>query len=373
MAEQGAEPLPVTVVVAAFEQPVLLRRALESVARQRPRPPAELIVVDDGSRDETALVAAELGARVVRHPSNLGATEARNSGIRASSQPWVALLDHDDEWLPHHLATLWELRDGHVLVAASALWCGADPCDDRLHCLPPPAPLVLRSPAPLLYPGNLIALSASMVRRDALLAVEGFVESHGVADLALWVRLLEHGTAVLSPTVTLLYHLHERQTSRDVHAMQAAHLSVAMSFAGRPWWSRALIERWRGRTAWNNLRSALRRRQLRAAARHAATIAARPARARGAVEAWVLSARLRRRSATVARDGGPSVAVLGTPRQLERARLELDGRPLVDLTGRGRAASLVRLARRPSAIAYVDSARQARLLRLFGVHVVGNA
>ncbi|MGH2797041.1 MAG: hypothetical protein ACRDM0_05025, partial [Thermoleophilaceae bacterium] len=220
---------------------------------------------------------------------------------------------------------------------------------------------------------NMIALSATMVRRDDLLAVNGFVQSHGVADLDLWVRLLERGTAVVSPTLTTLYHLHERQTSRDVRAMQAAHLSVATSFAGRPWWSRALVERWRGRTAWNNLRSALRRGRLREAALEAAVIAARPARARGAAEAWFRSGRLRRRSAGVARDGCPSVAVLGGPGQLELARRELEGRPVVDLTGLGRAAALIRLARRPSGVVYVGSAGQARLVRLLGIEVARNA
>ena len=68
-----------------------------------------MIVVDDASTDDTAEVAEAFGAQVIRHERNLGAAAAYESGLRAASHEWVALLDDDDEWLPHHLE--------HALVA----------------------------------------------------------------------------------------------------------------------------------------------------------------------------------------------------------------------------------------------------------------
>jgi glycosyltransferase involved in cell wall biosynthesis len=301
------DELPVSVVIAAFEQPDLLERALASVAAQQPRGPAEILVVDDASRDGTAEVAERIGARVIRHPRNLGSTAARNAGIAAATQPWLALLDQDDEWLPGHLAHVWSLRRGHLLVASSALRYGAGTRRDVLHGPLTRGPVVLRSPAALVYPGNCIPLSATLLRTEAVREAGAFVHGHGVADLDLWIRLLERGTAVVSPRVTVLYRVHPAQVSQDHRMMQEAHLSVAASYAGRPWWSPDLVERWRAAAAWNNVRGAVRRGRLGEAARHAACIPRHPQRVRGLVEMWASRARLRRRSARFVRDGGEAV------------------------------------------------------------------
>ena len=96
--------LPVTVVIPAWNRARELPAALASVARQTAQP-AEVVVVDDGSTDRTAEVAAAHGARVVRHEENRGVSAARNSGIAAASHDWIAFVDSDDEWLPRHLQT----------------------------------------------------------------------------------------------------------------------------------------------------------------------------------------------------------------------------------------------------------------------------
>src|SRR3954464_2844452 len=98
----GREPttIPVSVVIAAYNRADMLRRAIASVRAQRPAVPAEIVVVDDASSDATADVAEVLGATVVRHPVNRGESAARNSAIEAAAQPWIAVLDSDDEWLP---------------------------------------------------------------------------------------------------------------------------------------------------------------------------------------------------------------------------------------------------------------------------------
>lgn len=69
-------------------------------------PPLEVIVVDDGSTDETERVVRELGSelvRYVRQPQRTGAQAARNRGIREARGDWIAFQDSDDEWLPDKL------------------------------------------------------------------------------------------------------------------------------------------------------------------------------------------------------------------------------------------------------------------------------
>jgi cellulose synthase/poly-beta-1,6-N-acetylglucosamine synthase-like glycosyltransferase len=114
--------LPVCVVIPAHNRAHQLPRCLASVWAQHPRGPEEVIVVDDHSTDDTAAVAASLGARVIRHSENRGASAARNTAIAASNCAWLAFLDSDDEWLPHHLSHLWEIKGDHALVGGSFLW-----------------------------------------------------------------------------------------------------------------------------------------------------------------------------------------------------------------------------------------------------------
>jgi glycosyltransferase involved in cell wall biosynthesis len=291
----ASRTLPISVIVPAYQRSAVLPRAIASARAQR-LPAAEVIVVDDGSTDATARVARALGARVVRHEHNRGTAAARNTGVRAATQPWLALLDSDDEWLPDHLAAAWHLHGEHVLVATSALrWDGTQ----GRHGVHGPAgrtPVVLRSPSPLVFPGNFLPASGILVRRDVVLAVGGFRPPDAVEDLDLWLRVLERGTGVATPAVTVVYHVHESQSSRDATAMQARHLLVANRCSGRPWWSPVLVERWQATATWNNVRSSVRRRRAREAARDAAWIAARPRRIVAVARGSIFRARLRRRS-----------------------------------------------------------------------------
>jgi glycosyltransferase involved in cell wall biosynthesis len=115
---------PVTVVIPAFNAAGHLDRALASVESQTV-PPAEVIVVDDASTDDTAEVAARweqrLPLRVIRCSVNGGIGVARRCAIEAATQPYIANLDADDEWLEHHLATVLPLLGDSTIVATRCL------------------------------------------------------------------------------------------------------------------------------------------------------------------------------------------------------------------------------------------------------------
>jgi GT2 family glycosyltransferase len=328
-----------------------------------------VIVVDDRSSDATGDVAADLGAKVIRHDRNRGPAAARNTALASASQPWIAFLDADDEWLPRHLMWLWAERGDHVLVANSALRCGSDPANDIVHGPPGPQLLVLRDPRQLVFPGNIVAVSAAMARREIVEEVGGFRRPDGTEDLDLWLRLLELGTGLLRPTVSVIYHQSAGQLSSDRRRMQQQHIAVAQRFRGRPWCSESLIERWRGLAAWNNVRAALRRRRLRDAIRSARWIAKRPSRLRGALEAGVMKARRNRRSGRIGRDGNDSIAVLPWSRATRAQALKyLNGHPIVDLgSDRGQIAAYCHLLWRPPAAAVAGSSLEAILLRAAGV------
>lgn len=92
----------VTVVIPHFERETLLQQALESVVCQT-EAPAQIIVVDDGSRRPPAELCRRYGARLLatEHTGKPGA--ARNRGAEVAETPWLAFLDSDDVWLPEKL------------------------------------------------------------------------------------------------------------------------------------------------------------------------------------------------------------------------------------------------------------------------------
>ena len=366
-ASANGAALPISVVIPAFNREDMLPRALASVARQTSAP-AETIVVDDGSSDRTGEAAEAAGARVITHSENRGLAAARNTGIEAATQPWVAFLDSDDEWLPDHVRHLWTHADGHVLVANSALRCGRSPVADWIHGPFEEGLLELDDPGYLVFPGNVVVVSAAMARRDAILAAGGFRPPAGVADLDLWIRLVELGPAAVSPNVTTIYHIHEEQMSQETDAMQAGHIEVSRRYADRGWWSPQLVERWHAHAEWNDARSALRRRRPFEAIRRGAWILARPVRTAGAVRHSRLSSRLRRRSGKVGRDGRRSVAALSARAASDPRFAEaVSGRPVTDLgSDGGYVVALVRAARRPPAELLARTRVEALLARAVG-------
>jgi glycosyltransferase involved in cell wall biosynthesis len=118
--EQPAQP--VSVVVPTYNRSALVGRAVESVLSALGEED-EVIVVDDGSTDDTEQALARYAGRIryVRAPHG-GAGRARNLGLREAAHPWVAFLDSDDEWLADRL-----LLTRRVLAARpDVLFCFTD-------------------------------------------------------------------------------------------------------------------------------------------------------------------------------------------------------------------------------------------------------
>src|SRR5262245_11396543 len=102
-----ATPPLVSVILPTFNRRRFLPAAFESIAAQRV-PSLEIVVVDDGSTDETKSLIADLRASAASpvtyiYQENQGAYGARNTGVRAAQGRYLAFYDSDDIWLPHHL------------------------------------------------------------------------------------------------------------------------------------------------------------------------------------------------------------------------------------------------------------------------------
>src|SRR5580704_14145928 len=124
-----SEPLPVSAIITHCNRPQLLAGAIASIRRQT-APPAEIIVVDDCSlpQHRPALEKLSAGVRMIYLDQSRKAPGARNAGIVAATQPWIAFLDDDDEWLPEKLERQWQVlsRDETLSAVVTALTVVSD-------------------------------------------------------------------------------------------------------------------------------------------------------------------------------------------------------------------------------------------------------
>lgn len=110
----------VAIVIAAYCAKDTILRALKSACGQTV--PVEIVVVDDCSTDDTYQIALNYAQddpriQVIRQSENTGPAGARNTGISATTAPWIAVLDSDDYMAPDRIARLLDQAEGYDLLA----------------------------------------------------------------------------------------------------------------------------------------------------------------------------------------------------------------------------------------------------------------
>jgi glycosyltransferase involved in cell wall biosynthesis len=223
----------VTAIIPAFNAARTLRSAADSVLRQT-LDDLELVIVDDGSFDETPDLALRIEDRRVRvvRQANAGAAAARNTGIEQSRGRWVAFLDADDLWLPQKLVRQIEAmrRSGSDVAQA-----GVISVNDELQSLE--ARLCTPSGDPLmdfLRFRNMPAVMETLIAsRSRLEAIGGFSSDLVILeDWDIMIRLARSG-GVLNMTEPLaLYRVHAGSRSRDLSIhIEPGHLVLQRLFA----------------------------------------------------------------------------------------------------------------------------------------------
>ena len=357
-----SEPLPISVVIPAYNRAEMVARAVRSALDQHPRPPAEVIVVDDCSTDDTGAAARAAGATVIRHDVHRGGAAARNTAIRAAAHDWIAFLDSDDELLPHHLAALWPRRDGHVILGSSAIACAPDPANDTLIG-PGRAPEVLARPASVLRHGNVLVTSSVMARKEVVIAAGLFTEGmKRSADLDLWLRVLEHGSGYVSPVVTVRYHRHPGQVTDDVTKTFDAYAAIVEGYRARGGISRLDSAGFEARVLWDRLRLDLRMGRRRKALSGLWRIVRDPRKAPGLLDLLGHRLMLRRRRTRVTRSGAPTIRVWTSSSKL---RDDARRRELAALD-QGFWSGLPDVLRHPAGLTVTDSSLRAAAARLGG-------
>lgn len=219
----GPQACPVSVIVPVRDAAAHLPAALDSVAAQIPRP-AEIIVIDGGSTDDSASVAEGFaGVRVIRQTGR-GLAAARNEAIRSVSSPLVAFCDADDRWTPDSLAAR---LDGMSANPQALAVIGRVVLESIEGSLPTPAQRErLGRPGPGFTPGAMLA------RREAFDRIGWFDESLSIgADSDWFVRSHLAGRPVVQlDTIVLHKGARGSSLSADVAAYRRELLTVARRF-----------------------------------------------------------------------------------------------------------------------------------------------
>lgn len=188
-----------SIVLCTYNRAHLLPRAINSVLAQVEQD-WELVVVDDGSSDDTPSVLQNYASndsriRLTRH-DNVGLARSRNAGIALARGLFVTFLDSDDEYLPEHLSyrrtmlldsPAIQFLHGGIEVVGDPYVIDRHPPHGRIHI------------------DTCVVGGTFVVRRDVLQALEGFDVIDYAEDAALYDRVVASGTILVAESTLPTY------------------------------------------------------------------------------------------------------------------------------------------------------------------------
>lgn len=257
-------------IIPTYNRARYVTKAVDSVLNQKIAD-LEVIVVDDGSRDETAEVLERYRGRIrYLYQENSGVSAARNAGIRQSRGSWVAFLDSDDEWMSGYLEFQWrsvERFPGAVahLTNSTATEYGRPTTHHAAIGLLPKFrdedQIFLSRPFRTIVSHQHWFLQATIIRRDVLLQAGLFNPGLSIAeDMDLLARVALRGAFTIARAVLVricrreeeLASLSSQYMSRGIYSRKSfgrvfndLRKSPELNLVEKIAVSKALSERWR--------------------------------------------------------------------------------------------------------------------------------
>jgi GT2 family glycosyltransferase len=236
-APSPVRPPLVSVVIPAYQAAWSIAETLRSVQAQT-YPHFEVIVVDDGSTDDTTSIVQSIALhdrriRLIRQ-DNAGVAAARNRGVREAFGFFVAPLDADDLWAPTNLERqMAALEQAGLTASMSFAEMAYIDTRGRPLPVPPPAQAEPRLDFEGLLRRNLVGSgSAAILRRSLVLLAGGYDETlhargaQGAEDWKLTLKLAMLGRVVRVPERLVLYRCNPNSMSHSFEAMRRSVLTV---------------------------------------------------------------------------------------------------------------------------------------------------
>jgi glycosyltransferase involved in cell wall biosynthesis len=219
--------LNVSVVIPSYNRAHTLERALHSVFSQT-LPVTEVIVVDDGSSDNTAeLVTRKFPQTILIKQRNKGVSAARNTGIRVASSDWISLLDSDDKWLPNKLEAIrqaYQDNPQEILFHSDELWIRNGVRVNPMNKHKKSGGMIFNDCLPLCV----ISPSAAVIHRDIFDNIGFFNEGvPACEDYDLWLRICHlYPVHYIDEPLIIKYGGHPDQLSRKFWGMDRFRIQV---------------------------------------------------------------------------------------------------------------------------------------------------
>jgi len=251
----------ISVVIPTYNYGCFICDAVDSTLRQT-LPAAEVIVVDDGSTDDTGERLKSFGARVryVRQ-ENGGISVARNTGIKLSRGDWIALLDSDDIWHPQKLERQWSVLQrrpdvGAISVDFRWFWNPLDIAVELERKYSGEARVESISQWKFVFGYHFSGGSGALINRACFDRVGLFDETLRAAeDLEMWVRLTNRYRLLRIRDPLVYMRVHANSLSTQSVVMEKNHRdAIETLFANQP--------RLRGHAIWKRIALARMHRNL---------------------------------------------------------------------------------------------------------------
>lgn len=211
----------VTVVIPTYNRAKYIEETIKSVIGQK-YPNIEIIVIDDGSTDNTEQVVSKYRSQLTYiHQENSERGASRNHGLRLAKGKFIAFLDSDDLWLPDKISQELEMLQNNP--AAGVVYSDALSIDANGRQLK----TIKRKTysgrvTEKLLENNFISMSAHLAKTDFIRKISGFVEDRnlsGSEDWEMWVRLSTITEFIYLPKTTTKIRTHSENTMSDAKAM----------------------------------------------------------------------------------------------------------------------------------------------------------
>lgn len=244
----------VSVVIPTYNRARFLGAAVQSI-RAQTYPCAEIVIVDDGSTDDTAQVVATLGHGIhFVKQANAGPAAARNRGILEARGDLVAFLDTDDRWLPEKVSLQVAILQREPSVAlvsadtaiediAGASWVDSNFAQHGLQTFfveldGRPVPDAPR----LLLKINFVNTSTVLARRDVLQELRGFdTRLRYGEDMELWLRIAARHEVACVPSVQEIRVEHASNVTKSIEPMLLGYVRLAEVIRE---WASELMPKW---------------------------------------------------------------------------------------------------------------------------------
>jgi glycosyltransferase involved in cell wall biosynthesis len=243
----GEERPLISVVIPTFNYGRFVEEAVDSVLAQT-YDHLEVIVVDDGSEDDTRSRLERYGSAITCiHQANQGMSTARNTGIGNARGDWIAFLDSDDVWHPRKLEIqVAFLRENpHIDLLATGHAYGVEG-DWRLAELPARLPFRRISADDLLI-GSRFGTCGVLVRKGCFAEVGLFnTRLRAAEDVEMWIRIARRFSVGVIDMPLWRYRLHGNNTHQNVELMDAnVARKLDILFGGETPLSRSFVARLR--------------------------------------------------------------------------------------------------------------------------------